>query len=247
MRHIAFMAGMIGALLMAGCATTGGPKETKPAALTSVNGTIPTLEPVTGYEWEQTKDAVTIKLAPVPFTHKVAYQRTVKEARGLAALFETSDGRKLYDATDQPHHLVVEPDYLRLKLHIVNNLSHVLRFHGAVLSMSADGKSLPLDETTQNELLRAVLTPYASLDVTISGPGVTQLPATTTLSFAIYDVITEVDAANNPTKRTTFEWIFSVRPQQIEEKRAVVKAQYRYTPEDIQWLSNNYIIEKTGQ
>jgi hypothetical protein len=113
----------------------------------------------------------------------------------------------------------------------------VLRFQVAVISCNLYGKSLPIDEQTQNELLRAVSSPYANLDVNIKGPIAEMLEKASTLSFAIYDVITEVDAANNPTKRTTFEWIFSVRPQQVSEQYQVRESQQRFTPAQVSQMA----------
>lgn len=241
MRRIVFVSGIMTLLLIISCATTGKQKESKPAPQTTVSGTVPVLEPVTGYDWEQTKDAVTIKLTPVPFDHKVAYGRSLKE---IVEIIGPNDGRKPYKLTETPDHLVIQPDILLLKLHIVNNLSHVLRFHGAVISCNIDGKSLPVDETTQNELLRAVMTPYASLDVSIKGPAAQSIEKAATFTFSIYDVITEVDAANNPTKRTTFEWIFSIRPQQIEESREVRTKKIRLSPEELRTMPQ-YVVEGT--
>jgi hypothetical protein len=232
---------LLSVILIGGCATTGSKKAAQPAELIPLTASVPTLETVEGYPWELTKDAVTIKLAPVPFEHKAVYERSLKEAFELIK----PDDRKLYKITDRPHHLKITPDTLILKLHVVNNLSHVLRFHGAVISCNVDGKSLPLDEATQNELLRAVLTPYASLDVTIKGPTVSNIEKASTLNFAIYDVITEVDAANNPTKRTTFEWIFSIRPQQVEDKYEIKTSSQRLSEIDASHLSR--YIEESGQ
>lgn len=233
MRTIAIVCVTSSLLLLAACATTG-PKAPKVAEQVPLTATVPTLEPVEGYPWEQTKDAVTIKLAPAEFATEPVYERSLKE---VWELIGPDDGTKLYKVTDRPHHLNITPDNLSFQLHVTNNLSHVLRFHGAVVSCNLDGKSLPIDEATQNELLRAVLTPYANLDVAIKGPSAQSLEKASTLSFSIYDVITEVDAANNPTKRTTFEWIFSVRPKQVAEQYPVRENQKRFIPTQIGQMS----------
>jgi len=213
-------------LMFNGCATTGKPKAPAAKQTVTLSCVVPTLETVDGYPWEQTKDNVTINLVPTPFENRSVYERTLQEK---IQLFTIGD-QKTYMVTERPHHYVIRPDSLELALHLVNNLSHVLRLHGAVLSLSADGKNLPLDPRTQEELLKAVLTPYASLDVIIMGPSVKALENVNTLTFSIYDVITEVDAANNPTKRTTFEWIFSVRPKNIKEDLEVREREEKMTP-----------------
>ena len=230
------LTGIIAIAFISGCATTGAPKAPKPVEKITLTGSAPTLEPVEGYPWEQTKDAVTIKLTPVPFEQKVVYERSLKEVFELIKV----GGQIKYEVTEKPHHLVIRPDNLRLELHVTNNLNHVLRFQGAVLSLNIDGKGLPIDSKTQDELLRAVLTPYTGLDVTLLGPSRQSLEKASTVSFAIYDVITQVDAANNPTKRTTFEWIFSVRPRDVSGEYEVHLKQERMTPEQVNNLERYF-------
>lgn len=230
------LTGVIAMAFLAGCATTGAPKAPKPVEKVALSGNAPTLEPVEGYPWEQTKDAVTIKLTPVPFEQKVVYERSLKEVFELIKV----GGQTKYEITERPDHLVIKPDNLKLELHVTNNLNHVLRFQGAVLSLNIDGKGLPIDGQTQDELLRAVLTPYTSLDVTLLGPSKQSLEKASTVSFAIYDVITQVDAANNPTKRTTFEWIFSVRPREVSGEYEVHVKQERLAPEQVNNLERYF-------
>lgn len=225
--------------LIGSCATssqTSAPKETEQVTLTA---TVPAMEPVEGYPWEQTKDAVTIKLTPEPFTHKTMYERSLMEKRELILVNQN----KKYEITERPTRLVVRPERLLLKLHAVNNMSHVLRFHGCVLDLKADGKSVPIDEKTVDEFKKAVITPYSDFDVTLYGPTLDQLKGANTIIFAIYDMITQVDEANNPTKRTTFEWIFSVRPQNVTEQRPVVVREERLSPAQLGKLERNYISD----
>lgn len=212
------------------------PKEQK---MLTLEANIPTLEPVEGYPWDQTKDAVSIKLTPEPFVHKVQYERSLKEKREFIKV----NSNTKYEITETPNGFVVRPGRLMLQIHAVNNTSHVLRFHGSVVDLKADGKSLPIDPTTVEELTKAVLTPYSAIDVTLTGPEVDNLAQTKTIIFAIYDVITEVDAANNPTKRTTFEWIFSVRPRVVREELAVEVREERLSDAQVRSLEKYFIAE----
>lgn len=195
-----------------GCQSSATPGE-ESKQTHNLRAVKPVLEPMPNYAWEQTRDNVGITLAVEPVGTAVVYERSLKQ---VIELFGSGEG-KLYTITDRPSSLVLAPEDCALQLHVTNNLSHVLRFHGAVLSLSVDGRAIPLDESKQNEFLRAVLTPYTALDVTIPVAKWSVLQNASTVNFSIYDVITAVDAANNPTKRTTFEWLFAVRPTEVTQ------------------------------
>ncbi len=211
------------------------PKEEVSQSLSLIQ---PTLEPVEGYPWEQTKDNVTITIAPEPVEVQCVYQRSIKKK---FEIFSKGDGTEPYEIQDKPVRLDFEPNRLLLKLNITNNISHVLRFHGAVPTLTIDGKNIPIDEQTKDELLRAVLTPHTTLDLTIDCTKLSALENASTVIFAIYDVITEVDAANNPTKKTTFEWIFSVRPVNVEKSFAVRNSKNRYTPTQATKVGGSFV------
>lgn len=205
----------------------------------SLSITKPTLEPVAAYPWELNKDNVTMTIAPKPVEEKCVYQRSLKKRFKL--IKTNNDNTDEYDVIDKPTRLELSPDRLILKLNVTNNLSHVLRFHGAVPTLTVDGKNLPIDENTKNELLRAVLTPYTTLDLTVDCIELSAIENAKTVNFAIYDVITEVDAANNPTKRTTFEWIFSVRPVNVTKDFSMRKNKKQYTPDQAGKVDGSYV------
>jgi hypothetical protein len=229
---------IIGSILciLFGCVPSTPKEEIKQDVILSIAK--PTLEPVEGYPWELTKENVTITIAPEPVEAACVYLRSLKKKFTLIKV--NDDGTDEFYVKDTPDHLVLDPDHLILKLNVTNNLSHVLRFHGAVPTLTVDGKNLPIDEKTKDELLRAVLTPYTTLDLTIDCIALSSLENAKTVNFAIYDVITEVDAANNPTKRTTFEWIFSVRPVNVEKSFSVRTMKKRYTPEQVGQIDGHF-------
>ena len=210
-------------LIAVAALTVGAGGDTPPENIT-LTARKPVLDTVTGYPWEQTKDGVTIKLVPLPFEPKVVYRKTVKEKP--KGLFSISTGNtEKYVITDEPMGYIFKPDSLTFQLHITNHLTHVLRFAGCVLSFVADGKSLPINTHTQDDLLKAIILPQGSLDVTLMGPQActdrvgdttkTLLDTSKTIMFSFFDVTTEVDAANNPTKKSTFEWIFAINPVKV--------------------------------
>lgn len=224
-------------ICLLGCQPPSGNDEESQAAI--LKTTKPTFEAVEGYPWEQTKENVTITIAPEPVEVTCVYQRSLKKKFKLIKV--NDNGTDEYNITDKPVRLELSPNRLKLNLSVTNNLSHVLRFHGAVPTLNVDGKNLPIDEETKNELLRAVLTPYTNLDLTIDCIRLSALENAKTVTFAIYDVITAVDAANNPTKRTTFEWIFSVKPVAVEKSFAARKSKNRYTPDQATSVGDSFV------
>ncbi len=209
-------------LIVITIATAGATKDIPPQEIT-LSTTMAVLDTVPGFPWEQTKDGVTIKLVPVPFEPYVVYGKSlVEKPKGMLSI---SGGTALkYLVTDEPLCYGFNPDDLSFQLHITNHMTHVLRFAGCVVSFTADGKSLPLNTQTQDELVKSIILPQGTFDLVIKGPRISPtnpgdttsiLDNTKTIMFSIYDVTTEVDAANNPTKKATFEWIFANNPKAV--------------------------------
>lgn len=210
---------------------------------------IPTLDTVPGYPWQETKGGVSIRLEPLQFEPVVVYHKTLKEKpKGLLSL--STGNAKTYIITEEPIAYLFKPDSLTFRLHITNQMNHVLRFAGSILSFTADGKNLPLNTRTQDELLKAIILPQGSLDITIMGPAVnpehimdttkTLLDTAKTIVFSIYDVTIEVDAANNPTKKATFEWIFANKPENLSGKFPKTTTEEKLLLEDAMKLNNQW-------
>ncbi len=229
----------------------GGKKEQPPKQI-PLGGQMVVLDTVAGYSWEQTKDGVTIKLVPVPFEWHVVYHKTVREKP--KGLFSVSVGNGVkYVITDDPAGYLFKPDSLTFQLHVTNHMTHVLRFAGSLVSFVADGKSLPLNTRTQDDLLKAVILPQGSLDLIIMGPPcLPQLSGDTTksvlvtaktITFSLYDVTTEVDAANNPTKKATFEWIFANTPRSLFDSFPQMVTEETLLPADAANLHNTWFLK----
>ncbi len=228
---------LLAVLLVLSCASAKKPKEQGPPKLVTLSGVVPTLEPAEGYAYDLTKEAVTINLTVEEFIHKPVYERSLEEQFELVRV----NSEKKYKVTETPHHLMISPDNLTMTLHVVNGLNHVLRLNGSVLSLKIDGKSVAIDNTTVNEFTRAVLTPYEDMDVTLTGPEVEAITNASTVIFSIYDVITAVDEANNPVKRTNFEWVFSVRPQKVSEELPVNVKEQRLSLAQVNSLKKYFV------
>ena len=222
--RVAITATLVGLMLalVVGCGSMTAPKDETPST-TTLACIKPVLEPAEGYPWMQTRDNVTIDLGIEPVREQCVYQQNLKEKWELIKVGE----EKKYEITLQPYSIKLDPNRAVFRLNVTNNLNHVLRFHGAVPALTVDGRAIPIDDTKQRELLQAVLTPYATLDLTLPGPSFEDMEKASTVTFAIYDVITEVDEANNPTKRTAFEWILAVRPQEVTKTLPIQKREER--------------------
>lgn len=104
------------------------------------------------------------------------------------------------------------PEHLQMKLKVTNHLGKILRFRGIALNFAIDGNVIPTDATL-NDLENVMVLPDKSWEGTIYGPSLAEIftddKSSGMVLVGIYDVVTETDEANNPTKRSNIEWIFS--------------------------------------
>ena len=186
-----------------GCAGTGG-GSSKPAlpTTTTVQVTKPAIQAATGTEYTRVVDGVSITVTPTAFSERELVRRTMQEKPSMI----TMNDQSTWKVTDTPV-IVYEPQGLELTLKITNNLDHVLRLAGSVVTLNVDAKPQPT--AGLDELGRVVLIPNQSWEGKLVGPASSTMPDQCAVVFSIYDVVTAVDAANNPTKRTNFEWIFA--------------------------------------
>jgi hypothetical protein len=214
---------MAGALILVlatalgvGCA---GVKQQPQAMTRTVTAEQPVLAPAPGYSYTKTIDGVEITLAPTAFEERRLVRRDLEQKAQLV----TFGGVKRWIVTELPL-IRYEPSTITLGLKVTNRLDHVLRFGGTVVRFDVDGK--PEDATGIETLQKAVLIPNQSWEGEIQGPAWESLGSPTNLVFSIFDVVTAVDAANNPTKRTNFEWILSFEKKPLSvtmEARAYEK------------------------
>ncbi len=154
----------------------------------------------------------------------------------------------------------VSPEDLQFKVRITNHLGKVLRLQGVALQFTMDGNSLPTDYA-QNELNKVIILPEKSWEGTLRGPSMESFglkkhvggqdqpaePGFTkegVLLVGLYDVVTEVDQASNPVKRTNFEWIFAYTAAMLAEDGEAIAWKARLMPEQAQQIAGNYPAEK---
>lgn len=203
-------------LLVWGCAGTGPVvKEVNEVVLDLEK---PSIEIAPNYEFLSVSDGVSISVVPTEFGDVTLIRREIQEK---SSIFNIND-LITWEITDTPF-IVYRPATLDFDITIQNNLDHVLRFKDAVMTIAIDGK--PFSAPNVTELQQMVLVPDQSWEGKITGPERDLVPEECNIVFSIYDVVTAVDAANNPTKRTNFEWVFTYSTE--KERRAVEVKRYQ--------------------
>ena len=202
------LVGVVGLGFVIGCASTA------PKVKESIHETAtlekPTITLASGYEYAKTVDGVSIVVTPTPFEELELTKRVMQEK---PSLFLVNDLVK-WNITDTPVY-VCRPTNLEFAVKVTNNLDHVLRLAGSVVTVSVDGKPYPASGIEDME--RIVLVPGQSWDGVLNGPQCNAMPKNANLVFSVYDVVTAVDKANNPTQRTNFEWVFTYSTEMLEK------------------------------
>ena len=210
------------------------------------------LSPAEGYAAAQEIGGVGIELSYRPFTVKPMYFVSVQER---STMFESLTGVRV--GTAAPVYIgvlpfyQVDPENVKLGLKITNHLGRVLRLEGVALQFVKDGESLATDTAANPTLNKLIILPEKSWEGTLEGPpltafGLKEFDARTTsagllegetvasegvLLVGIYDVITEVDEASAPKKRSNFEWVFSYAAKAVPETAEALRWKAKLTPE----------------
>jgi hypothetical protein len=209
-------------ILLSSCATT--PPKPEVPATTTVELKKPTLTLAPNYQYEREVDGVLITLTPVEFSEKEYVQREIEEKPSIL----TVGGVYTYDVVEKPV-FQYEPENLNFKLSLTNRLDHVLRMKDCVVSFTIDGK--PYAGLDVDELTGSVLVPNQSYEGEVDGPAYAELKNPCNIVFSIYDVVTQVDAANNPTKRTNFEWVLTYNVNNVQKEAQIKHYEKKMTRE----------------
>jgi hypothetical protein len=210
-----------------------------------------TLEPVAEYPASRQIGGVRIELSRIPFRVKPMYFVTVQER---TSKWEGWTGVRIGKAAPvwigaMPYY-DIEPEGLRFQVRITNQLGRVLRLESVALQFMKDGEALYTDATA-NDLRKVIILPEKSWEGVIVGPSLEafglkeydartstggKLKATATtaegvLLVGLYDVITELDEASNPTQRSNFEWVFAYTAQAVPEEAEALRWKAKLTAE----------------
>jgi len=210
------------------------------------------LRPAEGYAAVQEIGGIRIELSPTPFTTKPMYFVSIQER---STMFEGLTGVRV--GTAAPVYIGVLPFYqvdpknVQIGLKITNHLGRVLRMEGVALQFVKDGESLATDTAANPTLSKLIILPEKSWEGTLQGPpltafGLKEFDARTTSAgllegaalasegvflVGLYDVITEVDEASAPKKRSNFEWVFSYAAKATPEDAEALRWKAKLTPE----------------
>jgi hypothetical protein len=102
----------------------------------------------------------------------------------------------------------VQGNRLMFSLRIENNLEQPLRLDKVIIALKIGNKDVPknLFQESAEELHGQVILPGSTYEGMFTGPQLDSAPGGNVVTFALYDVVTALDAASNPTKRSAFVW-----------------------------------------
>jgi len=208
--------------ILVGCATTQKPKESP--SIKVMYG-VPTLTPAENTSQDLEKHGIRISLLPYTFSATRKFRRQYKR---LPTLFVVND-QYSFERKEVPYYEVT-PEQVKFKVKVYNNLGHVLRLAGTVISFQVAGKMVALDKSGYEDFLNGIILPRQEMEYEIVGPSINSLPDSCTIALLLYDIVTKTDAAGNPTERTNFEWYYSYSKEIVTELETVNVQKVMMTP-----------------
>jgi len=207
--------------LLSGCA--GNPPPGTPRVIT-ISGKLPTLSPLPETKELQQKGGLQISVAPVPYElvpSGVSSDRAIQPSfmEKLGAPDGWQNMRFVERTTSSV--LTVQPEALRFRITINNQLPRVFRGGGTVVQFNIAGKLLSVSEAGYADLVNVIVPPRTQQQIEIYGPPIAVIPEQTTVGLFLYDVVTKTDAAGNVTEKQNFEWYFNYAVQTRDEPTEV--------------------------
>ncbi|MEO0228187.1 MAG: hypothetical protein ABIL70_09090 [candidate division WOR-3 bacterium] len=218
--HVIGIAVMITAL---NTANAQKPKKLEPI---DVSYTVPEILPVDSAQQMQERSGIKISITPVAFSAERKIKATYEQKPTLLVINDQYN----FDKREIPYY-DVSPETLIFKLKLYNNLGHVFRPAGTVVSFLVDGKMVALDKAGYENFLSAIILPRQEQEYEIIGPPIATLPDSCTIAFLLFDMITQTDAAGNPTEKTNFEWYYTYRAKKVTVADTVKVFGIKMTPD----------------
>jgi hypothetical protein len=205
----AFM--LLGILALTACATTRvdtGPTTTA----TPVQFKMPTIEALDPSQEIQERDGVRIVSVVEPFR----VERIVRsDYRAVPALIRMANQSPV-DKRDRsiPD---IQPEELSFKLRITNRMPRVLRLAGTAVAFQVAGRNVSVPQERYAEFQNAIVLPQQEVELPLYGPSLLELIGpdsnrlegdTATLALLLFDIVTQTDAAGEPTRRSNFEFYY---------------------------------------
>jgi hypothetical protein len=207
------------AITLAGCQTTD---PTPPPSRSTLQYKLPTLTPVDPGKQDQEKDGIRVTVAPYTYTPKTVVR---KEYRILSSSFSPSS---FISVRNQPQQhsaevkeipsIAITPDTIRLKVKIYNRLDHVLRLAGTVVSFQVAGKQANVPKARYEDFLNGIILPRQEAEYEVAGPDLDAVPDNSTIAFFLYDIVTATDEAATATRRSNFEFFYTLSRQDQQQE-----------------------------
>ncbi len=199
--------------MLGGCVAEGSKEE--PYAVQFYEHRLQAVDPDTAI---QTQGGVSNTVTATPI---VMERETREEYVPLPTLLKINNQR-MYEQRTIPM-FVPRPDELRITVKVRNNLAHVLRLAGTVVTLSVAGQTVDLDTEGYKQFLGGIILPRQEGTFTIRGSALSTLPQDAPIALAFYDLVTQTDAAGNPTERVNFEWFFAYSRVLVEQDDVITK------------------------
>lgn len=197
--------------VLAGCET---PKSQPPPAQT-MEYKLPVLAPVEPDKMTVERDGIKITVTGYPYG---TTRTSRKEYRPKAALLVANDQWPA-EMREIPA-ITVHPKDIRFKVKIYNQVEHVLRLAGAVVSFQVAGQTMNVPKARYENFLNGIILPRQEAEYEVGGPDLADLanPDQAKIALLLYDIVTATDAAGNPTKRSNFEYFYTLSSQSKTEE-----------------------------
>ncbi len=199
------------------------------------------LEPAPDYPPIKEIGGIRIELIPVPPKTRKMKLVTLEARTGIADFL--SENMKSVWVYETPF-FQIYPENLQFQVRVTNKLPKVLRLQGVAIQFAVNGKSVPTDYAL-NDIQNTILLPNQTWEGLLHGPPANSLESSGVLLAGIYDVITEVDEANSPTKRSNFEWIYAYTVVKTKESLQKIRYKSAVTLEQAKSLHNSrHVVEE---
>lgn len=214
------LAGAPVVVLLVGCVIPPPQAQGPEPTSVTLNYSVPVLSAVEPGKETQERDGIRVSAAVRGYTPTVNHHRHFRQVT-----LATQPGNNLIDVREIPRGAQVAPKEIRFKIKISNRLDRVLRLAGAVVQWQVAGKAVAVDKTGSQELLAGIILPRQEAEFEISGPDWAELADKSTVALFIYDVVTATDGAGNATRRSNFEFLYTLSRQDKQETFPVLRRQ----------------------
>jgi len=139
--------------------------------------------------------------------------------------------RTTYKKTMTPYYEIPKQD-LVFSIFAENHLGHILCLDRSVATLEINGKLVYWNQVRYlllSSLFSDIILPEEkSPAITISTP-IDSLPSPSNIVLSIYDIVTDMDAAGNPTERLSYKWEYQYNVEKIAKQEKIEVEQIQMT------------------